>query len=45
MKKFLCLLCLLTFTLPVFSSENSETVKYMNQSESFSGFSKKLPTD
>ncbi|MBO8431427.1 hypothetical protein IAC76_08580 [Spirochaetes bacterium] len=45
MKKFLCLLCLLTFTLPVFSSENSETVKYVNQSESFSGFSKKLPTD
>ena len=43
MKKLLLLMCLLSLSIPVFSAENNETAKYMNQSQSFSGFNKSLP--
>ena len=45
MKKFLFLMCAFSLIIPAYASESSETVKYMNQSESFSGFNKTLPTD
>ncbi|CCY24918.1 unknown [Brachyspira sp. CAG:484] len=46
MKKILLLVCLTTFAAPAFSQEgtNMEAVKYMNQSQSFPGFSRSLPT-
>ncbi len=45
MKKIFILICLLTFTAPVLadSETNIEAVKYMNQSQSFSGFNRSLP--
>lgn len=45
MKKILLLVCLTTFAAPAFAQEgtNMEAVKYMNQSQSFSGFSRSLP--
>lgn len=43
MKKILFTLCALSILLPAFSADYTENVKYMNQSESFAGFSKRLP--
>lgn len=42
MKKFLMMICVITLALPAFA-DNSETIKYMNQSQGFSGFNRELP--
>lgn len=42
MKKTLLALCIILLASPAFS-ENSETVKYMNQSQGFAGFNRSLP--
>lgn len=43
MKKFLFALCLISLSMPAFSADNSENIKYMNQSQGFSGFNTNLP--
>lgn len=45
MKKVFLIMCLMAFTAPVFAegSTHLEAVKYMNQSQGFSGFNRSLP--
>lgn len=43
MKKLFLTLCALSIVLPVFSADYAENVKYMNQSQGFAGFNKRLP--
>lgn len=42
MKKFLFLICMIAIAAPAFA-DNSDTIKYMNQSQGFSGFNHSLP--
>jgi len=42
MKKILLAICVILLASPAFA-ENSETIKYMNQSQGFAGFNRSLP--
>lgn len=42
MKKIILAVCVIFLASPAFA-ENSETVKYMNQSQGFAGFNRSLP--